>query len=542
MDDEEEVATYVRHQILAWSVKHAPNLESAKLALERSGVSASVDEVLGPHPDLLSWSSGVRIGPRFPMSEAEFHSRVESDINGLIGELMTFKVAEPTVDGSTWYDITSLVDASVAAKPADGLALLSQPGLDDGLVSAVLRGWQRAQLEALFIEQVVEVISTLELPPVVDDVARLLTDGNSGGTKVSEWHRSGRARVLARRVWAVSAAEVPESPPDRWLDSAVNTTAGRIALFWVRTVSADWTAQPDDWGGLSDETKSAFDDLLGEDASRSAMAEVVVASQIHFLFRADREFAVEVVLPLLQWNNSTRAVRAWDGFLVWGRWEDALLDAGLFEAYQGAINAWSSLSERQREGLCSHLAAIAIYSARDPITWLSHFISEAPPEGRIEWAREVGRLLSQVSDETVEHEWNRWIDRYWTQRLASVPRALEIGEASEMATWIPYLSDSIEAAVELAQRGPLELGERNDLLRLLDDQRFDRAPAAFIRLLVHALTDTEMPYFAGYHLKGIVGRARAVFTPDDLSPILEAAMRIGYSDAYSWLLPDQEDG
>jgi len=534
-DDEEAVAMQVRQQILAWSVKHAPNLESAKAALERAGVSRPVDDVLGPHPDLLSWTSEVRVGPRFPISEADFHARLKADVRGLIEELMMYKDVRHSLEGANWYDVTSLVDTAVAAEPVDGLALLSQPGLDAGLVGAVLSGLQRSDLDASFVDQIVEVLNTIELVPVVDDVARLLTDGNGGGTKVSEWHRSESARLLARRAWTASTTELPDSPADGWLDNAVNTTAGRIALYWVRVISADWSDHQEEWDGISDETRAAFDELLGEATPRSAMAQVIVASQIHFLWRSDRDFAQEKVLPLLQWNDAARAVRTWDGFLVWGRWEDALLEAGLFEGYMGAIDAWDILSPREQEGLCTHLAAVAIYSVGDPIAWLSHFISQVPTDGRMEWARQVSRILSQVSDETVENEWDRWIDRYWTLRLTSVPRALEIGEASEMATWIPYLSDSIEAAVTLAERGPLALGEHNELLRLLDDERIDKAPAAFIRLIVHALTDTDVRYFADYHLKRIVERTRGILSPDEIAPLLEEAMKLGHADAPSWL-------
>jgi hypothetical protein len=222
---------------------------------------------------------------------------------------------------------------------------------------------------------------------------------------------------------------------------------------------------------------------------------------------------------------------------MWGRWEDALLDAGLFEAYEGAIDAWESLPEHMEDALCTHLAAISIYSARDPLTWLTHFISEVPGRGRIEWSRQIGRVLSQLSGETVEKEWNRWMRRYWAQRLASVPRGLELGETSEMATWIPYLSNSVEDAVGLAVRGPVEIGEHSELLRLLDDDRFDRAPEAFIRLIVHALRDTGAPTFGGYYLKGIVERARRFVAADALAPLVEQAMALGYSDAPTWLLP-----
>ena len=116
------------------------------------------------------------------------------------------------------------------------------------------------------------------------------------------------ARQLALKVWSVSDNTNPD-PTDRWLDAAIGTTGGRIALYWVRVVESDWSDDRDGWAGLSDETKGAFDQLLGEPDSRSVTAEVVVASQVHFLFRADRDWARVKILPLLEWTNAERASR-----------------------------------------------------------------------------------------------------------------------------------------------------------------------------------------------------------------------------------------
>ena len=537
MTADEEVTTRTRQLILAWSVKHAPDLASARQALQRSGVSGPIDDILGPHPDLLSWTSGGWVGPQLPMNEVDFHRRVEENTHSLVLELATYKDARLSPGGPRWFDAIALVERAVVAKPSDGLKLLDQPDLDADLLGAVVRAWQRSELDESMVATIVGALSAIDISQVTDDVARLLADGNGGSNKVSPWHRSTAARRLSLKAWSVSHDARPDST-DRWLDAAIGTTAGRIALYWVRVVEVDWSDNQEAWSGISEETKGAFGQLLSEPGYRSVMAEVILASQVHFLFRAERDWARADILPLLDWNDAERAARTWDGFLIWGRWEDALLDAGLFDAYMGAINGWEQLSANSQEGLCTHLAAIAIYSERDPRSWLPQFISGVSKEGRIEWARQIGRLLGQVSADTAEGEWNRWMNRYWNDRLASVPRALDVDEASEMATWIPPLDASIEAGVALAQRGPLGLGSHNELLRLLDDEHFRKAPAAFIRLIVHALESVDVPFWGGYHLQRIVAQARNHVTPETLAPLLEQAMRLGHTDAPSWTLPD----
>ena len=123
------------------------------------------------------------------------------------------------------------------------------------------------------------------------------------------------------------------------------------------------------------------------------------------------------------------------------------------------------------------------------------------------------------------------MNRYWNERLRSLPRAIDVDEASEMATWIPSLEASIEPAVALALRSPLGLGSHNELLRLLDADHFRKAPAAFVRLITHALITVEGPFWGGYQLQRIVGQARALVGPDQLTPLIEQAMRLGYTEA-----------
>jgi hypothetical protein len=531
---DKDLANRIRQLILAWSLKHAPDLESAKTALEATGFSGSIDDRLGPHPDLLSWTSGGWVGPRLPMGEDEFHERVESDVRGLIDELLAFKEVAFSPDGPRWHDVIALVERGVVTQPADGFVLLAQSNMDDALRGAVVRAWQRSDLDETWVERIVDALDEVDPTEIADDVARLLADGGGGNAERTAWHRSSKARSLSLKVWSNSKEESPQ-PHERWLESAMSSVTGRIALYWVRVVSAVWSDDQEGWSGLSEEMKFAFDHLLGDPEMRSVMPEIVLASQVHFLFRADREWAQEMILPLLNWEEPERALRTWDGYLVWGRWEDALLDAGLFDYYMGAVAAWTSLSDTARERLCAHLAGIALYSTRDPLDWLPRFVSGVTFEGRVEWAHQVAVLLAQVSEDTVEGEWDRWIRRYWEQRLASRPRLLENIEASEMATWVVFFGRrSIPAGIELALRSPIGLGYHNDLLRLLDDDRFDKAPAAFIQLIAHALEGTEPPFYGDWHLQQIVARTRDHIDHEALAPLLEQAIRLGFSNALSW--------
>jgi hypothetical protein len=58
----------------------------------------------------------------------------------------------------------------------------------------------------------------------------------------------------------------PVDPPDGgndWLTLAINRPAGHVAEFWIRVVSADWTAAGDDWDGLPSELRRPLETMLG---------------------------------------------------------------------------------------------------------------------------------------------------------------------------------------------------------------------------------------------------------------------------------------
>ena len=155
-----------------------------------------------------------------------------------------------------------------------------------------------------------------------------------------------------------------------WLERAINNTGGWLAEFWLHAVSYDWNSDRDAWTGLGAESRGAIEELLQRRDLHGAVAEVIVASQLHFFFAADREWCQANVLPLLAWDEPERARRTWDGFLSWGRSTDQLLDAGLLRDYLDATAHVGLFEDEMRRQLAQHLAAVALYSEIDPMSWV----------------------------------------------------------------------------------------------------------------------------------------------------------------------------
>ena len=68
------------------------------------------------------------------------------------------------------------------------------------------------------------------------------------------------------------------------------------------------------------------------------------------------------------------------------------------------------------------------------------------------FAVEVGRRLQHHMDEAKQQEWwERWLKRYWENRLRGAPAGeLEVSEVAQMLEWLPHLTAVFPEAVNLA--------------------------------------------------------------------------------------------
>lgn len=530
--EDAEAVDYERFNLLAWLNDHSDQAV-AQAAFE--SIKAKHPEfAVREHPDLLSWSEVGTVGAQPPMSVDELHALIETDVANAIAKLRSLEHARSPWEGSTWYDAIALLAATVKAHPDDGFLVLdTESGGASDVAQAAIRGWAAAVLTDEVAEAVLGRIAQLKLHEVVDEVTRMLSGGNAGDGPRTEWHRYETARELASAIWdALEAAPVPDGIDD-WLGRAINTPAGRLAEFWTHAVASDWKAAGDDWTGLSTPTRLRLEELLVGDDDRHAMAQVVLSSQVHFFFGADREWCEARVLPLFDWSDSGRAHRTWDGFLSWGRWNDQLLAAGLLEGYLVTAEHLDSLRDELRRQLAHHLGSVAVYSQVEPLEWVRRLTRAVEEEFRVEWLRQVSRDLGRLPPDAVEEQWQRWLRAYWRGRLDSVPLALTTAESSAMAEWPLHLGESLSEAVEFALQHRAGLQEHGGVLHDLKD-RVISAPQPLARLLAHLLSGTELPFWGCHDLKDIFLQLSAEGDAADVRRIREEATRLGCLGASGW--------
>ncbi|MFN8629833.1 MAG: DUF4020 domain-containing protein [Chloroflexota bacterium] len=527
--DAEITDAYEAFNALVWIDRHSAS-PAARQALD-DAKTEHPEFGTRDHPDHDTWTEGGFRGFAAPMPAEQLHTMLEQDPTAAMEKLTALKSSRFPFDAPTWEDAIELVRRVVAANPEDGFSVLTA-ARDDELVRAAIEGWGATALTRETARGVVRRLGELDLGRFGDDIARLLA-ASPAATRGTDWPSTDGARPLARAVLR-SLPDVGQ--PDQassWLQHAINDAGGHLAQFWLHAVARDWSSDEAGWVGLDAETRDALKELLERDDRHGALGRVVLASQLHFFAAADREWGLANILPMLRWSDRAQAEQAWDGFLLWGRWTNQLLQDGLLSAYLETVHEGSALGGEAWRRLAEHLAAVSLYSEVHPSTWTAEFTRAASPSLRVEWIDQVSWMLGKMDDDVAQRQWARWMRRYWTDRLDSVPVRLTLEESSAIAAWAAHSAAVIEDAVGLALRSPSALEAHGGVLFQIRE-RAGEAPAAYAQLLAHLLAGTQRPFWGCDMVHEILGKTRAHASEQVIRQIREESLRLGCHNAADW--------
>ncbi|VVJ18338.1 Uncharacterised protein [Amycolatopsis camponoti] len=526
--------TYAQFNILTWVNRHRPDLEAAVEALGAIREQYPDFEVR-EHPDLVSSMTTGWVRPVPPMTTEELHVQIGVDVASVIEELRRLDDGGFRFEGPTWESALALIRDTVREFPGDGFAILRGiPDSEISVVGAVITGWSAALVSDDDANKILQLLTGLDLASVSESVSRMLSDSGQGETSSTEWHRYPAAKGLAQRLWLAIETRPADVDVEDWLIEAINNDAGRVALFWTRTISTEWRDAGDSWSGLDADTQRQLELMISGDDSRSAMAETVLGSQLFFFFNADRVWCEQHLLQLFDWSTPARARRVWDGFLIWGRWNDQLLDAGLRQLYLNTASNASFLRVELTRQLCVHAAAISLFSEADALEFARRFTANGDVALSVEWMDQVSWQLAVLPADAAESQWGRWIEQYWRGRIVSIPRRLSVKEASALAVWTLYLGRFVPEAVRLATASPAGLQAHSHILRKLDSDVLDSAPDELGAFLAHLMKHTEPPFWECRPLARIVRRLRGRVKESDINAVIAAALRLGCMSAGEW--------
>ena len=521
----ELVGDYERFNLLVWLERFIPTSDELDDSLSAIR-SANPDFQERDHPDLLTWMTVGWSSDRSDHSPGLVAQKVQANPSDAHHEFASHLYT----DDSTAIDPSGLLGAVTSASAADAeigfLLVESTESPHPQIVRAVVSGWTKASLERPEAKRVLTLLADIDIRNLVDVIADLLSSGVSDGTETTQWQSIPESLPLAQRLWPLIVDEpVPEGSQE-WLSIAINHPAGKLAEFWSSVVAAQWRAA-EDWQGLPEDLRDPIESAMGGAGNRSALFSVVVASQALFYFSADREWWNASVLPLFDWTMPETAARSWDGFTIWGRWNDAMLNDGLYEQYLNSVSHFDRLSEEAQQRILSHLASVCLISERNPLDegLLGSLVTSLDVDQRVIWADAISHLMADLPTEAVDRQWNRWMAEYWQNRLDSVPIRMTLAEATSMASWAALQSEHQVAAVTLATSHDASLDEHGSALHYMTEDRLV-AIDSLAGLLQHLLKYTELPFYACHELRQVLERLRPSANRAALEKIDAEAMRL----------------
>jgi hypothetical protein len=287
-------------------------------------------------------------------------------------------------------------------------------------------------------------------------------------------------RILALPLEAGAGMTKNGEPMNQPVTEALNHPVGHITQallnLWLKR-------NPNDNDQLPDEIRPIFTELCDVQVDRFRHGRVLLGSRLITLYRVDRAWTEQYLLPRFSWNNPAEAKALWEGFLWSPRIYQPLLMAFKPQFLESARH-YADLGEHRQQ-----FAFFLTFVALGPVEGFTSeefrtAIGSLPQEGLEESAQAISQALEGASDQR-EGYWQNRIQPFWqniwpkirdfaTSRIAESLTQLIIAARSEFPDVLTAVQDWLKPiehpyhVVYLLFESGLCSRFPEDALRLLD--------------------------------------------------------------------------
>lgn len=195
---------------------------------------------------------------------------------------------------------------------------------------------------------------------------------------------------------------------DRPVTEAINHSVGHVTQA---IINLWFKRNPNDNDKLPDDIKLFFTKLCDVQVDQFRHGRVLLGSQLIAIFRVDRPWAEQYLLPLFSWDNPSEAKAVWEGFLWSPRLYQPLLLA-LKPQFLESARHYLDLGEHRKQ-----FATFLTYAALEPIEGYTvddfrSAIGSLPQEGLEESAQALFQFLEGAADQC-ENYWKGRVLPFW---------------------------------------------------------------------------------------------------------------------------------
>lgn len=294
-------------------------------------------------------------------------------------------------------------------------------------------------------------------------------------------------RVLALPLETGTGMTSNGEPIDQPVTEAINHPVGHVTQALINL----WFKRnPNDGDQLPADIKPFFTEICDVQVDRFRHGRVLLGSRLIALFRVDRTWTEQYLLPLFGWDNPREAKSVWEGFLWSPRLYQPLLIAFKPQFLESAKH-YADLGEHHQQ-----FAAFLTYAALGPtegytVDEFRSAIGALPQEGLEECAQALSQALEGAADQREDY-WKNRVQPFW-QQVWPKSRDLATPRIAESLTRLVIAARSEFPAALIAMQDWLQPIEHPDYVvhRLHESGLCARFPDDALRLLNAVIADQQ---------------------------------------------------
>lgn len=526
-EDTERLSAYAHFNWLSWLHDSDTDCDLVKRCIE---------QILERYPDFrprkwadfTHYSTGGFVEQRSPWSTDELLS---NPADQWVEQLLTFRGTGTFDENLVREDRAGLARAVEDAATNDfdwGMDLadaLAQSGTwDSDLWRPLANSWAR-RTEENEQRRILERLRPTELHeaharPVAETLSALIRNGGMS-------YASGllsEANQITVALWDNLGENEPVIQMEDWHGRAINHTGGILTRYWLNSLSSWFNQQDPRPTRISGQYSELLERIVAAQTAAGRLGRSVIAQETAFVMAVDEDWAKEHLVPLFDSEDIEDRQAVWDGLLC-GRLSPTAADA-LRCAFSRAVSDMDELFKREgrtriREQFISTFTAMVAYFVDEPLSsWIPKFFSRAGEEDRRQFAWDLGNIIDDMENDTLQELWQRWLKAYWENRLHGTPAPLDSTEAGAMLDWLPDIRCLYPEAVDLAiKMQNLQLDHSLIVHQLNEGEMWERYPQATAELLIY-LADSNSTPWVWYDGRDLIEKLITQGLPEDMNTAL----------------------
>ena len=449
----EEYAAEQHFDWFDWLHKSDPNCRLARQAL---------DKVVAGYPNLKpkeysnprDWVFSDWEAPQSPWSPEELLAKPAAD---WLDDLLSFQVTE--WDGLDRKGLIGSIAEAIRRDCDWGLdlakALDRSEKWDVYLWPVLIDTWSRMELDEEEHSQVLSWLGKTELYPkhsrkVANALYALVEP--SGPSYVL--NLLPQANKIAAALWHDLNRTEPIEEWNDYQDAPSSHPAGSLVNFWLSGLSFWRDQQVPKPTEILNEYRRILTRIVKDQSVPGRLGRMILAGQFGNLLDFDEIWTQKNLLPLFA-PHSDDFYAAWAGFLTQGDLNPAVVEV-MVDPFLNAVERINSDCFNERDLFIERYIYIFTSVVEDPLDkWIPEFFRFASQETKDCFAAKVDFHLGRMTEAERQEWWERWLKRYWKNRLQGVPAGEpESGEIAHMLNWLRHLTVVFSEAAGFAIQMP----------------------------------------------------------------------------------------